>query len=436
MKKDLMVKLKPTFQKTIFQKAQQHFGNCAKAAQYLHVNYSSLRGYKNCYFKSVPVSLLEKLIRLGLCSKEDLNNNILLTYNKNEQTNRVLYQGRTRRHVILKEFKKNIPSIALITKKNTIDFEKWFSSYIHLINFGARHFNYVKKEREFIEVSYTTHSRKEKREFVLRFPKELKIDEEFMYFFGLWCGDKAGGKRFGVCNQENNILTFTQYFLEKNFQNVEKILYIQKGLNTPEISYDKKYVIDKGDVNGWVLSVHAVNGIFSSFFHYLRDNLDYLLTIGSAPAFFAGLFDAEGNVSLYNKSFRWACKNDELVAVYSKHLRTLNLYSGYDGGCIITYERDLFYRKIFVFLKHNKKINLTNLLCHGKGQLPKIYLQALMYIASTPKMTVNDIAKALKKNKIHSELALLTEWGLIHRESYPYRFSITNKGKKIIPGGT
>ena len=62
---------------------------------------------------------------------------------------------------------------------------------------------------------------------------------EFIYFFGLWCGDRAGGKRFGICNQNEAIIKFTKKFLKKNYQKIEKFLYIQKDLAAPKVDYDK-----------------------------------------------------------------------------------------------------------------------------------------------------------------------------------------------------
>ena len=98
--------------------------------------------------------------------------------------------------------------------------------------------------------------------------------------------------------------------------------------------------------------IHSNNGILSSFFYYLHFNLQqFLNAIKNKGPFFAGLFDAEGNVSLYNKSFRWACKNKELINLYSKQLKELNLYDSYDGNCLISHNKKEFYNIIFPYLK-------------------------------------------------------------------------------------
>ena len=131
----------------------------------------------------------------------------------------------------------------------------------------------------------------------------------------MWCGDRAGGKRFGITNKNTTIINYTEQFLKKYSQDVEKILYIKKGLAEPNINYDKKFEI-VNENGGWALSVHSNNGILSSFYYYLQSNLDALLKLSSdCSPFFAGLFDAEGNVSLYNRSLRFACKNELLVKI-------------------------------------------------------------------------------------------------------------------------
>ena len=42
------------------------------------------------------------------------------------------------------------------------------------------------------------------------------------------------------------------------------------------------------------------------------------------------------------------------------------------------------------------------------------------------------ISKALKKNKLYSELRILKDFQYIQSESYPNKFKLTNKGKKLI----
>jgi hypothetical protein len=276
------------------------------------------------------------------------------------------------------------------------------------------------------------HSKGIKKDFVLKFPRKIKVDDNFIYFFGLWCGDRAGGGRFGICNQNKNIIKFVESFLVANYQKIDRILYISKGLTLPPINYDKKFVIDK-EIKGWVLSVHSTNGVFSSFFRHLQSYLrEFLSIINNRNIFFAGLFDAEGNVSLHNKSFRWACKNPELIKIYTDFLRNEGLYNRYDGGCLIAYDRERFYKEIYPHLKQDKKANYVAFLCRGEGPLPKEVIRVLNYIGNKQDKTPKEITKALKENKVYSELKLLSDFGFVAYEGFPHKFTITPKGLKSL----
>jgi len=148
--------------------------------------------------------------------------------------------------------------------------------------------------------------------------------------------------------------------------------------------------------------------------------------------FFAGLFDAEGNVSFYNKSFRWACKDKFLVEIYSSFLKKLELFSGYDGGCITCYNLDLFYKRIFPYLKHPFKIRNTSFLCKGdKKDIPPEFKVILLFIKNNPGKTQKEISKALKKSKVYSELKILKNFGFIFSKDYPLRFELNKKMKNF-----
>ena len=431
-KNDLMFKLKSKFVIKIFEKAKLKFRGSEKASQILKIPYSSFRAYKNGYISALPEKLVDRFIKELIISKKELRLNLLSTYYRDEQNQKLLERGREIRRRTLKEWREAIPKLKEILNNGEIDFKKWFSAYQKLINFGARKFNYVREKKDFIEISYTTHSNKIKKEFVMKFPRNFVVDDEFLYFFGLWCGDRTGGKRFGICNKNKEIIKFTEGFLYKNYQNVEKILYITKNLDEPNIAYDKKFVIDH-PIKGWVLSVHSNNGVFSSFFHYLQSNLnEFLEKTENKHAFFAGLFDAEGNVSLYNKSFRIACQNLDLVKIYSKFLKKLKLLDRYDGNCLIISNRGEFYTKILPYLRNKEKVNLTQIMCKGRGELPKEYLDILKEVCLNPNSSSKEIAKALKKSKVYSELKLLNDFGFISNAGYPHKFEITLKGLKSL----
>ena len=72
MEKEFMFKLKPEFQKEIFEKVENKNKSSIKASKYLKVPASSIRCYKNLYFNSVPNNILQRIVNLGIITKEDL----------------------------------------------------------------------------------------------------------------------------------------------------------------------------------------------------------------------------------------------------------------------------------------------------------------------------------------------------------------------------
>ena len=430
MEKELMLRLKPKFQKEVFKKVIDKYGGSIKASKYLKVPASSIRCYKNLYFNSVPNIISQRIVNLGIITKEDLKKNVLEILDKKDIIKKSLDSGREKRKEYFANLKASIPPLNKIMVDNQLNILEWFESYQNLVNSNLRKI-FVEYKEDYIFVKYNNFAKTGYKNFKIKIPKKICLDNDFLYFFGLWCGDRAGGKRFGICNKNKEILEFTENFLKRNYQQVEKILYISKNMEEPKIKYNKKFVINK-ETKGWVLSIHSNNGIFASFFYYILSNMEIFLdSIRNKYAFFAGLFDAEGNVSLYNKSFRWACQNTKLVKLYSKYLNQMGLYGRYDGACLISYNKRGFYDNIFPYLKHGKKIKHSLFLCTGKGEIPRDLKKVLIYLGKNPLSTQKEIAKALKKSKVYSELSLLKEFNLVLSEDYPFRFKLNNENKII-----
>jgi hypothetical protein len=49
-------------------------------------------------------------------------------------------------------------------------------------------------------------------------------------------------------------------------------------------------------------------------------------------------------------------------------------------------------------------------------------------------MNKKEISKALKKNKVYSELKILSDFDFISHEGYPNKFKITSKGLRSLGG--
>ncbi len=428
-KNDLMFKLDPKFIGKIFSKLTLKFGNSEKASKFLKVPYSSFRGYKNGYFSSLPEHLIKKILSTKIISKKEINKNTILTYYRDDYNKKILKNGRDIRHKKLKKWKQEIPNLNAILKNSSLDFEKWFLSYQKLINFGARKFNYIKKKKNFIEVSYITYSNKTKKEFVLKFPIKIMLNNDFLYFFGLWIGDKTGGGRLGIMNKEEEILSFVKKYLKKlTNQNPITVLYIAKTEKLPRDRRFNYVVRIKHKRKGYAFSVHVTNGILVSFFKYLEENLnEFLNTIENPNIFFAGLFDAEGNVFLEDSCFRWSCKNDSLTEIFRMHLKKLDLFKRYDGSNFVTYNKNKFRDQILPYMLHVKKVNNANLVCFGKGKLEKRFKNILNIIKQNQGVTNNELAKALKKKKVYAQVRVLEKLGYVHSKNYPKQIFINKK---------
>src|SRR3989344_4349636 len=428
---EVICKLNKSFQKEIFERVIRKYGGSINSARYLKIPASSIRGYKNLYFSHVPKSLIDKLISYGVIKIGKTKKYTISTVNKSNLISNNLENGRKIRAKTLNKLKKDIPKISEILNLNRINIEKWFEKYLQLLNSGFRKISYS-IEKDVILIEYFNFDGISNKKFKVSIPKKVNIDNEFVYFFGLWCGDRAGGKRIGICNQNKEILEFTDYFLKKHNQKIERILYISPSLKLPKIKYHKKY-LTHDEIMGWCLSIHSVNGIFSSFFYYLQDNIyEFLNLIKNKEAFFAGLFDAEGNVSLYNKSFKWACKNEKLIKIYMNTLNNLSLKNTYDGSSIVCYDKINFLNKIFPLIKHSDKINKTKILCNLGGEPLEEHKKLLKFIKKYPQFNQKQIAKALKKKKVYSELMVLKEMDLISSTGYPHSYGITSKGLRSI----
>jgi hypothetical protein len=79
-------------------------------------------------------------------------------------------------------------------------------------------------------------------------------------------------------------------------------------------------------------------------------------------------------------------------------------------------------------MNQTEKINLTKFLYDGGAKMPQEYLGILKHLFSRPMSTQKKIAKALKKNKVYSELKLLCDFGYIMKKNRPYIFELTSKG--------
>ena len=349
--------------------------------------------------------------------------------------------GRKIRHERLQNFKREIPPVGEIIQNKTILVEKWFTHYLKLINFGTREFKEIIKVNNKIKLVYTCYANSQKKKYVKYIPATITLDDDFQYFFGLWCGDRLGKGRIGIANKNKGILDYAEKYLIKLYQTPEKVLQYHFSMERPSltIEVDRTQIIKSDSMKGkkgYVIMVGNINGILSSFFHYLDKNIDEVLgLLPNKYAFFSGLFDAEGNVSLEDKCVRWSCLNMEKVHIYQKYLKNLDLFDRYDGCSLVSYNLKVFQAKILSFLKNKDKTNRINLLSHNEGTLEKRFLVILEKINELPYATNNNLAKALKRAKRYAQLKFLEDAGYILRAGYPKKAYLTEKGLEQIKRG-
>ena len=427
--------LNPEFKKKIFEEALDKYSP-DKLEVILNISKGMLYHYKNNRVESVPAQIIERVKRILNLKDEEIGRNTTDILTSKEVRDKGLIVGRNFRREQLKDFRTQIPKVNDIIENNALNLEKWFSYYQRLINFGCREIKNIEKENNILKVTYTNYANGKKKEFTTLFPRKIEIDEDFQYFFGLWVGDKAGGGRFGIMNKEKVINLYTAEYLKKLYQKTEFVLHVHND-DIPNLDYKIDKVVKINSVrNGYAISVHAINRIFKSFFDYLEEDLDnFLNLIPNKNIFFAGLFDAEGNVFLEDKCFRWASKNERNIEIFKKHLKEINLFNRFDGSNLVAYNKELFAKDILPFIKHPARINDANLICFKKGKLNKKFKVILEFIKNNPGKPAKAIAKALKRVKVFSQLRFLEDNNYICKKDYPNKMYITNKGLASLSQG-
>ncbi|MBN2052391.1 hypothetical protein JW756_02720 [Candidatus Woesearchaeota archaeon] len=433
---DLCLVLESNFKRMLFEKLfdKHPSSECSKM---FSISRGMLYNYKNNRVRSVPLTLIQKAIGLLGVEPNELNKHITRTLSSHQVRKFGLDFGRDIRINQLKSFKKGIPSVTEIMESGSLNLEKWFFQYKKLIDFGSRQFQNVLTLEDCLELTYTNYVKGNKKIFKVILPRKIRVDDDFLYFFGLWVGDKSSGGRLGVINKNKELNLYTAEYLKRLHQKYEFILYIHKNVKNPALDYKiDKVVRINSEQNGYAISVHAINGILKSFFDYLDADLDeFLQVMPKKNVFFAGLFDAEGNVCLDTRRFRWSCKNKRNIKIFSKHLKELNLFHRFDGCNLNTKNKEIFSKEILPYLKHPDKINKANLLCFGEGILPIRFKTALRFILDNPGGKHKIIAKALKKGSVSNMITFLERNGYIKKEGYPNRIFITNKGVASLSHG-
>ncbi len=302
--------------------------------------------YRNCRVKSIPLETLYTSLELADIPKENLQYSVIRTYSAEEERRNILNEGREIHKDRLMKIKEGIPSLTSLYDGCALNVERWFLVYQKLIDFGTRQFQSLKFNENKIELHYTCYSKGKKKAFTQYLPKKIEVNEEFQYFFGLWCGDRLGKGRMGVANKDKLINFFTRDYLMKLYQkDVEFVLMYNEGIPLPKIDYATQVVCNsaKTNIKGYCINVGIKNSILFQFFDYLKQNLDeFLSSLPSRNFFFAGLFDAEGNIFLEDVCVRWACIEKKMLSILIKHFKEEGIFKRYDGYSVVSYNLTYF----------------------------------------------------------------------------------------------
>lgn len=437
MENNIRFVLKPEYQEEIFTQLLDQYDKRFLDGK-LCLKYNTIYHYRNNRIRSISSSMFDQIIWLLQPKIKDLLNNIVTLHDYNLKVHQTLDEGRELRKKQIIQIKESIPLVSEIFSSTSIDFERWFVSYIKLSFSGVRIYEEIVVEGDKIVACYSNYSKSVKKNFIQSFPRKIFVDEDFQYFFGLWVGDRIGKGRFGVVNKNKIINLETSRYLKKLHQEPIFDLHMHEKASYPELDFPihKIYVQKSTPIKGSAVWVYSQNATLFTFFDYLAKDLDYILSLLPNKAiFFAGLFDAEGNVNLQDNCLKWACKDLKKVSIYEKHLRDLNLFKRYDGTCLICPDPVRFDALIFPYVKHLDKRKDFDFMLFRSEELPSRYYGILETIEKHQAMAQKNLAKALNRVKIYGVLGILEKHGYIITQGYPYKIFLTEKGFKELESG-
>lgn len=427
---DERVLLRAKLQGEIFSKILQDY-DWKLLTKNLNVSRGMLYHYKNGRTTTIPLRLMLHVGKMAGLSRTLVESAILKRYEAGSIKRSILAAGRMARHLQLKTWADNLPRAVELFENGCINIQKWWESYCKLINFGAHHIDRTSIFKENIHISHTCWSKGKRARYRLIIPSKIPIDDDFQYFLGLWCGDRVGGGRIGIANKCIKLISVAAHYLRRLHQKPQFVLLkMAKYTRLPQVpfSIDATYEMKKmpGD---WVLCVQTVNGVLARFFHHIQKDLDSIIDVLPRPEiFFAGLFDAEGNVLFEDECFRWACKNMEKIEVYKKHLKRLGLFNRYDGSSMITTNKTAFAKFILPHLKHPDKINRASLVCYDRGHLDKRFYNILYLVSKNQGETVANLATLAGKVKLWPQIHFLEKHNYLKARDYPKRMFLTSRG--------
>jgi len=319
------------------------------AAKAIEVNPAQIYRYLNGGQCSIPVKNLLKILRiLGLSE---------ITLQKIEPSNEYRKRSISKANAQLKQPYVSFNSIAVKRGENlSIDVLEWLSHIRYIQRTkrmkGVAQLKEMSVNNDTVVMEYEVFRKNRFIKHLSVLPRFLRLDIEMMYFLGLWSGDNARGRRVGIVNKNLCLLKKTSELLQKCLKQPQSLLIgnvmFQPELSrTPKLQYQKlmaglgikntSYTINPKCYGGHVFTVCSHNSLLKRLLDFLKTSLFEIFSMTDAVhrgSFYAGLFDADGNVNSGKKgiNFRWAARDMKLVQTLMTWLEKDGFMPKYDGA--------------------------------------------------------------------------------------------------------
>ncbi|MBI5148316.1 hypothetical protein HZA33_01400 [Candidatus Pacearchaeota archaeon] len=464
---DLMIELNPDFQNRLFDKLIEKYGRCYLSKKLSRAE-SIIYHYRNNRVKAIPKLIVENAIKLSDFSKEDLKKNTRRVFSAEESIKEIMKQGARKSHKQLKErLTIKFGAYSLLEKKkgifylNTLNWlnkNSWINS-LKMQKGLVRDAKIEKISHKYLKISYLAYNKRTKKcePYLITFPNQICIYQDFCYFLGLLYGDGLSGARVGIANIDRKLIKWTADFLSNYFwgNKIKAQLNIHQknsDLDIKELSSWLSSVSKEIEIYNnlnargyYVFTVFITNKILRRILDDFMENIGKLflkLNFDQRGAFLAGFFDAEGNVNKLDRNFRFSQKIETKVATIRQILDNEGYHTRYDGSNILIGfkkeykgDLDLFEKQILPCLKHSKKTKEARELIEGY-LVRKEYNPILKIIVENPGISHSQVSAKINRVKCPGKLAALAKAGLVRRErkqvDESFKYYLTDEGLEYL----
>jgi len=340
---------------------------------------------------SVPKEILEKNIENKIPARNIIEKSLkkaremgiekrswrfgLTKINKEKLWKKAFKKKREKTDRIIKNIK--LDNIIIKNKIHTKELLQYFDSALKVHN-GIK-INKIKETKQEISITFNLLGATSKYSGEKTSPKYLKLNNDFLWFLGLWLGDRCGrSTMIGISTKELNTVEKVYDIFSNNFKQpknkITVVLEYNKNENVSKYLKSRfnhvKINKSKNTLREWKSYKVKFNNtlirfIFTLIEKRLNEFLD-LLNKNQLSAFFAGFFDAEGTV--FRKYLLYSQKtNKRLISTLREKLRQIGFETRYKyNSTIYINNPKKFAEFIYPNIRTNdKRFRLTTLLNYG-----------------------------------------------------------------------